>query len=191
MFRLKGVSMQSAIASSDEDLLARVRQGDPRAEHELYAMHAPFAVRRARQNGAQQADAEDFVAEAFFRVLRQLRLGGGPQTHFRSYLIAAVNNVAIDSRKGQPGREWATETLEDHTVYAASTRDPQELVEVRSAINDAMRELPARWRDILWRIDVEGTKPAVVAQECGASAQSIHALVYRARRALRAAYERA
>jgi RNA polymerase sigma factor (sigma-70 family) len=178
----------TAAVTSDEELLNRVRLGDPEAEHQLYATHAPVAVRLARQNGAQHADAEDFVSEAFIRVLRQLRLGRGPQTHFRSYLLTAVHNVAIDSRKGQPGREWATDTIEDQGSYTADTRDPQELVEVRTAINDAMRELPERWRQVLWQVEVEGTKPAAVAEEYGATAQSVYALVYRARKALRAAY---
>jgi RNA polymerase sigma factor (sigma-70 family) len=173
---------------TDAELIARVRAGDLSAERALYLTHAPVAIRLARQNGAQHADAEDYVSEAFLRVLRQLRLGRGPHTHFRSYLLTAVHNVAIDSHKGQSGREWATDTLEDRTSYSADTRDPQELVEVRAAITSAMHELPQRWRQVLWQVEVEGAKPAAVAEQEGATAQSIHALVYRARKALRAAY---
>jgi len=180
--------MHALAETDDRELLARVRRGDAAAEHALYLAHAAPAVRRTRWSGVQQADAEDYVSEAFLRVLRQLRKGSGPDTHFRSYLLAAVRNVAADSRKGQPGREWATDVDDDAPSGAHDPADPQALVETRLLVRNAMNNLPPRWRDILWRLDVEGHKPATLALESGVSAQSIYALAYRARRALRIAY---
>ncbi|MDP9093179.1 MAG: hypothetical protein M3N95_09640 [Actinomycetota bacterium] len=64
---------------TDRALIDRVRAGDQAAEQMLYRMYLSPALRRARILGAQPADAEDYVAEAFLRVLRCLR-GGAART---------------------------------------------------------------------------------------------------------------
>lgn len=175
----------------DQALLRRVRAGDPAAEQELYRAYAGVALRRASQLGAQHADAEDFVAEAFLRVLRQIRKGNGPDGPFGPYLYAALRNLAADAHRGQRGRERPTDEMGAVSDRVASGPDPQDEIETRLSIQAAMRRLPARWREILWRVHVEGHSPAALAAELGASTQSISALAYRARKALRCAYAEA
>jgi RNA polymerase sigma factor (sigma-70 family) len=175
----------------DQALMRRVRTGDPAAEQELYRVHAGVALRRAAQLGAQHADAEDFVAEAFLRVLRQLRKGNGPNGPFGPYLYAALRNLAADAHRGQRGRERPTEEMGTVTDRVAAGPDPQDEIETRLSIQAAMQRLPARWREILWRVHVEGHSTAALAAEFGASTQAISALAYRARKALRCAYAEA
>ncbi len=174
---------------ADSRLMQRVRDGDLAAESELYRAHSDAAVRRAIQFGAQQADAEDFVHEAFVRVIRQLRKGKGPDHAFRPYLITAVRNVAADAHRGQRGREIPVSEYGLGAEIAMLTEDPQDQIELRDTVQLAMCDLPQRWKDILWRLDVEGQTPAAIAVEIGATAQAISALGYRARRAFRKAYD--
>jgi RNA polymerase sigma factor (sigma-70 family) len=176
------------LALMDSWLMARVRAGDLAAETELYQAHSSAAVRRAMQYGAQPADAEDYMHEAFVRVIRQLRKGKGPDRAFRPYLIAAVRNVAADAHRGQRGREVPSPDAVFATEPVTAAADPQEQVEVRSSVQHAMCGLPQRWKDILWRLDVEGQTPASIADEIGVTPQSISALAYRARKAFRLAY---
>jgi RNA polymerase sigma factor (sigma-70 family) len=179
----------NTLSLADAGLMNRVRRGDLAAESELYRMHAGAAVRRAMQFGAQPADAEDFMHEAFVRVIRQLRKGLGPDRAFRPYLIAALRNVAADAHRGQRGREVP---IADGVLVGeagAKGDDPQEQIAVRTSVQSAMCSLPPRWKDILWRLDVEGQTPASVASEIGVTAQSISALAYRARKAFRKAYD--
>ena len=175
--------------TDDAALMDRVRAGDERAEAELYRQHRTAALRRAVQFGAQQADAEDFVHEAFMRVIRQLRKGRGPDGPFRPYLIAAVRNAAADAHRGQRGRELPVDDIAVTADGPARAVDPHHTLEVRSAVSAAMRSLPQRWKDVLWLLDVEGHTPTSIAGATGVSAQSVSALAYRARRALRHAYE--
>jgi RNA polymerase sigma factor (sigma-70 family) len=172
----------------DRDLMDRVRRGDLGAESELYRLHAAVALRRAIQLGAQPADAEDFVHEAFVRVIRALRKGSGPEEVFRPYLIAAIRNVAADAHRGQRGRETPSTDALPRYEASVTTRDPQHEIEMRLQVQAAMRGLPQRWKDILWRLDVEGETPSSIAGASGVSPQSISALAYRARRAFRQAY---
>jgi RNA polymerase sigma factor (sigma-70 family) len=179
------------LAGADGRLIARVRNGDVAAETELYRTHAGAAVRRAMQYGAQRADAEDFMHEAFVRVIRQLRKGKGPEHAFWPYLATAVRNAAADSHRGQRGREVPSSDAILGAEPANRSDDLQEQYEVRSSVQRVMCGLPPRWKDILWRLDVEGQTPASVADEMGVTPQSISALAYRARKAFRLAYEAA
>jgi RNA polymerase sigma factor (sigma-70 family) len=173
----------------DRMLINRVRAGDQSAEHLLYRTYAAPALRRARQLGAQQADAEDYVAEAFLRVLRQLRQGGGPDGLFAPYLYAALRNLAADAHRGQRGRELPTDQIGTTIDLCTHRSDPEDEVATRMSVHEAMDELPYRWRDVLWRMHVEGQSPSALAEELGATPQSVSALAYRARKALRCAYE--
>jgi RNA polymerase sigma factor (sigma-70 family) len=170
-------------------LINRVRAGDQTAEQVLYRTYAEPALRRARQLGAQPADAEDYVAEAFLRVLRQLRQGGGPDGLFAPYLYAALRNLAADAHRGQRGRELPTDQIGTTIDLCTRGSDPEDEVANRMSMQEAMDDLPYRWRDVLWRMHVEGESPSALAEEIGATAQSVSALAYRARKALRCAYE--
>jgi hypothetical protein len=55
-------------------------------------------------------------------------------------------------------------------------------------ITQAFSSLPERWRTVLWQVEVEGERPAVVAPHFGLSANATAALARRARDGLRAAY---
>ncbi len=182
--------LSSAELDDEQALLTRIRSGDIEAEGVLYVKHVDVALRRAAQLGAQRADAEDFVAEAFIRVLRQLRKGKGPNGPVRPYLWASLRNVAADSYRGQRGRERPTEEL--GAVHGAGAgSDPQTEIDISHAVRLAMRSLPVRWREVLWLLDVEGRSPAELAADRGVTPQSISAVAYRARKALRRAYHEA
>jgi RNA polymerase sigma factor (sigma-70 family) len=178
-------AMPAPDESADVNLIDRARRGDRTAERDLYLRFADVAVRRAIQRGAQRADAEDYVAEAFLRIIRQLRAGNGPRGPFAPYLHASVRNAAADARRGQRGRERPTATVALTAVPAAESRVEYD---VRAALAAAMRSLPRRWREVLWSVEVEGRPPALVAAELGVTAQAASALAYRARRGLRRAY---
>jgi hypothetical protein len=55
-------------------------------------------------------------------------------------------------------------------------------------ITRAFSSLPERWRVVLWRVEVEGERPATVAPHFGLSPNAMSALARRAREGLRAAY---
>lgn len=174
--------------ATDQALSNRVRGGDRSAEQVLYRTYAAPALRRARQLGAQPADAEDYVAEAFLRAFWQLRRGRGPTGCFAPYLYTILRNLAADSYRGQHGRELPTDQI-GVTIDSCATRpEPADVVEARMSVRAAMATLPPRWRDVLWRMHVEGLSPAALAEEFGGSPRAVSAVAFRARRALRLAY---
>ncbi|MFC0198728.1 sigma-70 family RNA polymerase sigma factor, partial [Microbacterium arthrosphaerae] len=168
---------------SDEDLVAAARAGDDAAYAVLWERHVASA-RNAARAVSPNVDPDDIVSEAFTSILSAIRKGGGPQDGFRPYLFAAVRNVAASW-----GRRAAETPLDDLDERAAdSAAEFAELVADRSVLAQAFRELPARWRTLLWYIEVEGMKPREVAPLLGMTPNAVSALVYRAREGFKQAW---
>jgi len=176
--------------STDEALIERIHSGDAMAEHELYRGHHGYALRVAIARGAQLSDAEDFVQEAFIRILGYLRRGNRPTGSFRPYLSAAVRNAAADAHRRGSSREYPCPDA--GVLLAASTQSaPHDEVEARAVLHGALRDLPVSTREMLWLLDVEGYSIAYVADASGVSAPTLAARASRARRAARRAIARA
>ncbi len=170
---------------SDAELISAVRDGHTTAYGELFTRHVEAARRLARQL-TPAADVEDLVSEAFAKVLTIVQRGGGPDLAFRAYLLTAVRSLHIDSVRGavklRPVDDFAP--FDDGVPF----RDTAvEGFENRAAAR-AFATLPERWQLVLWHTEVEGQKPAEVAQLLGMSPNSVSALAYRAREGLRQAF---
>ncbi len=55
-------------------------------------------------------------------------------------------------------------------------------------VDRAFQALPARWRRVLWQLEVEGRRPRDLADELGMTPNAVAALGMRARAGLRKAY---
>ena len=171
---------------SDADLIVAARGGDEAAYAELYSRHVGGARAAARSLIRSRSDADDLVSEAFTRVLRALRNGGGPELAFRPYLLTAVRNAFYDrTRKDQrvDVREEVPEDLDAVLLSRAAMAG-----EDKEMIARAFANLPERWQTVLWHTEVEGRSPAEVAPMLGIAPNAVAALAYRAREGLREAY---
>ncbi len=183
---------------SDAELLAAARLGqDETADRldkaagdsayaTLYRRHVSAARNLARQFVRGRPEAEDIVAEAFARVLGQLRRGGGPDGAFRPYLLTTVRRVAIDRLRAE-GKLVVSDQMEAYDP-GVPFADPAVADLERTMIVRAFASLPERWRTVLWHTEVEGARPAEVAASLGLTANGVAALAYRAREGLRQAY---
>jgi RNA polymerase sigma factor (sigma-70 family) len=165
---------------------------------ELYVEHAP-AARRLALSMVPPDVADDIVAEAFTRVLGAIRAGGGPGVTFRGYLLTAVRNLASDwlrTRRrttvlsdvaGEAGDRTAERSGAISSVSSGAEVQAEARAEAR-LVARAFARLPARWRAVLWHLEIEGEAPAAVAPLFGLSANGVSALAVRAREGLRQAY---
>jgi RNA polymerase sigma factor (sigma-70 family) len=170
---------------SDAELISAVRGGDTTAYGELFSRHVDSARRLARQL-ASAGDVEDLVSEAFAKVLTIVQRGGGPDLAFRAYLLTAVRSLHIDGIRGAT----RLRPVDDFTPFDDGIPFRDTAVEgfENKAAARAFATLPERWQLVLWHTEVEGQKPAEVAQLLGMSANSVSALAYRAREGLRQAF---
>jgi RNA polymerase sigma factor (sigma-70 family) len=172
-------------APGDAELISAVRGGDVDAYGELFARHVGAARRLGRQL-VSAGDVDDLVSDAFAKVLAVLQRGGGPDLAFRAYLLTAMRRLHIDRiRAGARVR-----TTDDLTPYDPGVpfHDTAVAGFESAAAAKAFASLPERWQMVLWHTEVEGAKPAEVAELLGMSANSVSALAYRAREGLRQAY---
>lgn len=177
---------QPTAGHDDSYYLARARAGEPDAYAELYRRHH-LAVLRAAWAIAGPSLAEELTAEAFTNTLRALRRGGGPDHGFRTYLVTAVRHAHIDfSRRTQ--RVLNVDDIAAYSDLADDPVDPWQVLLENAIVRDAFATLPERWREVLWRREVEGRSVSEVGEMLGISAGAVAQLDYRAREGLRRAY---
>lgn len=169
----------------DRTLLERLRAGEDAAFGELFSRHSAAVFRLALGLAGDRAEADDLTAEAFFRVLQAIRRGAGPVDNVRGYLLIVVRRVAWEwsmRRRDVPVSD------EELTHRTPSDPDTSGQFTERNLIRRAFTSLPERWRKVLWKMEVEGERPAAVATNFGLSPNATAALARRARQGLRAAY---
>ncbi|MET1038169.1 MAG: sigma-70 family RNA polymerase sigma factor [Aeromicrobium sp.] len=169
----------------DGELLALTRSGNQDAYAALFERYSYAALRLARHLG-QKDESDDVVSESFAQVLDLLNRGKGPDRAFRAYLFTTVRHECGRRAKA---RQRVMPTDDDDQIdapveFGAGRLDMFE----RTAIRAAYESLPARWRTVLWHLDVEGRKPNELGPLLDLSPNSVSALVYRARSGLREAY---
>ena len=169
---------------ADEDLIRLCREtGDRRAYAELYERHKGSARAAAAALRVPRSEREDVVAEAFANVLAALRRGGGPVEAFRPYLIAAVRNITFSqARRAARADDGCRRLAVEANIAALPQPEPND------AVVTAFDQLPERWRRILIAVEVEGRRPADLADELGLTPNAVSALIARARRGLRQNY---
>ncbi len=177
---------QVDIADLDEAaLVAAARLGDREAYAELYRRFRPTARAAVAAMGVPRFDRDDIVDEAFANILSAFQRGNGPVDQFRPYLIAAVRNLVYNqtrraARADEGCRRLSVDLLREQMAPGAEFEP--------DVLRRALDQLPARWRQILQQVEIDGRRPAELAVELGMSANAIAALSSRARRGLRSAY---
>ncbi|HJQ07703.1 MAG TPA: sigma-70 family RNA polymerase sigma factor, partial [Nocardioides sp.] len=174
-----------ATVALEEQLLQRVRAGDSGAFQELYDAHLDGALQLARILVGRDG-ADELVSESFARVLSALSGGAGPTTNFRAYLHVTIRNGYRDTfRTAQEAPVSDQPWLLDE-----ATPTVEEMVDGldESVATDALTTLPERWQQVLWHVEVEGRKPAEVAELMDLSPRTVSSLAHRAREGLKQAY---
>src|SRR5919201_914276 len=183
-----GAGEMADAGGDDRTLLVRVRAGDDDAFTELYERHVGPVRRLAWALTRNAAEAEDLVAEAFFRVLRVVRRGSGPIDNARPYLLTVARRIA-----GEWSSRQSEIPVEDVALSGTAVQEEHDTsgnIEVEMLAR-AFKSLPPRWQRVLWHVEVEGSGPSSVAPMLGLTPNATAQLAHRAREGLRAAYVQA
>ncbi|MEU2718298.1 sigma-70 family RNA polymerase sigma factor [Streptomyces sp. NPDC007205] len=181
-------SGREAVESSDQELAQSVRDGDTEAFGVLFLRHRNAATRLASMYADDAHTVQDFVAEAFSRVLQALRSGGGPSSSFRSYLLKVLRNVVAEWGRNA-GRQVYVPDVSPYEMEYAESAGCEALKNYEyGLVIEALTSLSERWRTVLWCTVVQSQQPAALANMMGASPNGVAALAYRAKEGLRQAY---
>jgi RNA polymerase sigma-70 factor (ECF subfamily) len=171
---------------SDHDLMARAARGDERAFRTLVARHTSPALGLARRILRNDARAEEIVQDAMLRVWINAPRWR-PEAAFRTWLYRVVVNLCLNEK-----RRPADLPLEHAGEPADPAPDAVAALEARErdrSLAAAIDALPARQRAAIVLTYQEGLGNAEAAAVLDISVSGLEALLVRARRTLRAAFD--
>lgn len=163
--------------------------GIPASFDEVILPHLDAAYRLARWLIGNEHDAEDIVQEACLRALRYFRTFSGGNS--RAWFLPIVRNTCYGWR-GHTRHLPSDVFDEEQHSGATQTTDPETLT-LQAAnvalIEHAMRELPARFRELLLLRELEGLSYQELAAVLGIPMGSVMSGLSRARHAFRRVLE--
>lgn len=182
--RMDGASLQP---TDDNDLIARVAQGDREALRVLYERHAPRVWRVARRYLGSDADASDVTQSVFAGLVEGARRFE-PRARFSTWLYRVTANRCLNFRTS--ARERLDTGLDDvaEEALAAPSRDEpdaQVLSAERAALlADALGRLPERQRIAIVLSRFEDLSYDEIARALDCTVPTVESLLFRARRNL-------
>lgn len=150
---------------------------------EAYAAHAGELYGFAARSLGDAGLAEEAVQETFLRAWRAGRRFDPQIGSLRTWLFAILRNVVIDLGRARAARPTAAASEVDVPV------EPLEDTLVAWQVEEAMRRIGDRHREVLVETYYRGRPYAEVAGELGIPVGTVKSRVYYALRALRVALE--
>lgn len=188
--------VSSSVSSSAESTLAtntepqRLEPGrhtparlTPAVTESLFVAHASAVYRYARSR-LPAAEAEDVVAEVFAVAWRKGELPDNP----RAWLLGVARKVMANQVRAQQRRDALVERVRAHP--AAAGQDGVRLVGELDELRRALALLRPADREVIALLAAAELSTPEVAQVLGCTTATAATRVHRARRRLRAAYER-
>ena len=175
-------SVSSVVAVDDtiEELVARVRRGDPRAFEVVVRQHLRPAYVVALAVLRRPTDAEDVAQEALIVALERIDTLREAK-HFRSWLLQIVRNQALNWRSRRRLRD-VTREAPSELAYDAS---PPDALAFRFRLLEAMAVLGSTEREVVLLHDLEGWTHAEIAEALEISVVMSRQHLFQARRKLR------
>jgi RNA polymerase sigma-70 factor (ECF subfamily) len=177
--------MLSGTDVSDEQLVARCRQGDEQAWNDLVQRFSRYVLAIAAQGfRLSDADAEDVFQEVFARVyvkLDTLR----DDASVRAWIGQLTRRLATDRLRLASNRETPAEKLPDPGAIDVAL----ERIDLALDVHEAMRVLPGNCREILDRFFARDQSYQTIAGELGIPAGTIASRISRCLTKLRSELE--
>jgi len=183
---------------TDDELVARAREGDAAAFGELVLRHQAAVFRAALAATGSASDADDVAQEAFLLAFR--RLGSFREaSSFKTWLLSITWNQAINRRRAST-RWWRrmiafgdAGSQQVGVAFASAAYTPEQLAgaeELRCAIGRAIAVLPRKLRDALLLAQSGDYSYGEIAAMLGAPEGTVKWRVSEARRQVKAALQK-
>jgi len=176
---------------TDDDLVARYRDGDADAFDALFDRHHAAAFRFANAMLGDRPAAEDVMQETFLAVARTAR-SYQPRGRFRTWLMQIVRNRCLNRLEQARARRAAFEQAglrAEPPAHRPSPADCAQRNEQMDRVRAALAELPDRQREALALYAFEQLTYQEIAAVLGAPLNTVKVLIHRARAGIAAAVE--
>jgi RNA polymerase sigma-70 factor (ECF subfamily) len=183
----------SSTSLADDELVRRIRAGDPAAFELIMRRYNRRLFRIARSILRDPLEAEDAVQEAYLRAYANLGSFKGP-LGFSAWICRIVSNEAL----GRLRQRTRVVSLDDYrSASEPSTRsealrtmqpNPERLAlssELRRALEHAIDALPPEFAAVFMLRAVEGLSIAETSESLGIRPETVKTRFHRARKLLR------
>lgn len=178
--------MDSFAVSTDDALLARMRAGDERAFEAIYLRYQGRIYRFVLHMTGSPAAAEDVTQEVFLTLICQPERFDSRRGTLQAFLYGIGRNHALrhlERERDLAGSADLDEAMfadapdaESHDTLAELTRG-----EMVRQVQEAVRSLPAIYREVIVLCDLQEMTYAEAAQVLASAAGTIRSRLHRAR----------
>jgi RNA polymerase sigma-70 factor, ECF subfamily len=180
----------------DQPLIAALQSGDPGAFETLLRDYGPRLLRLARRMLMNEEDARDALQDAFVSVYRSIGRFEATSS-LSTWLHRIVVNSALmklRTKKRKPEEDiehylprFAEDghQIEPSTAWTESADSILEREELRTAVRNAIQQLPEPYRIVLQLRDIEEMSTAETADLLGTTSNIVKIRLHRARQALK------
>ena len=188
MHVVSGAILDRWTALTDEDIVARVLDGQTALYEVLMRRHNERIYRAARAIIRDEDEAEDVMQQAHVNAYAHLRQFDG-RAKFSTWLTKIAVHEAL-ARARKRGRYEAVDFTEEENqvVERQPSRDPEHRAfagELRSLLESSIDELPDGLREVFMLREVDGLNTAETAECLGVSEDVVKTRLSRSRAALR------
>jgi len=188
MHVVSGAILDRWTALSDEEVVARVVEGQTALFEVLMRRHNERIYRAARSIVRDEDEAEDVMQQAYVNAYAHLRQFDG-RARFSTWLTKIAIHEAL-ARVRKRGRTGSVDDIEGESeaVEHQTAPDPEHRAfagELRSLLESAIDELPDGLREVFMLREVDGLSTADTAACLGVSEDVVKTRLSRGRAALR------
>lgn len=171
----------------DEVLVSRARGGDRAALETLVAQCRPLVYRWALVRTGDRDEADDVTQTVLIRLSDRLESFRG-EARFTTWLFQVTRSVVLGFARRRSRRRRAVEVHNRQYDAGTAAPAPEDLDSRALArlVRAAFDGLPARQREVLDLVDLQGHSAAEVSRMLGIEPATARVHLLRARRAVRA-----
>jgi RNA polymerase sigma-70 factor, ECF subfamily len=175
---------------SNQELVARIRQGEAEAEAALYEKFAARVYFTALSETNSKEDAEDVRAETFLRVIQALR-----QDKLRSAdsLPSFIVGITLNVVRELVRQKYRADSLEDYEFDIAGDGSLEQVfldAETSRALQEAARQLKPREQQFLRLYYYEELPTPEIAQKLGIKEERLRLIKSRTLQSFREIYKK-
>ena len=132
-------------ALADEDVLARMADGDPAAFGVIYDRHSTAAYSLAYRIAGRRSTADDIVQEAFLSLWRSAERYDQSRGSVRTFILGIVHNRSIDGLRRatvHDSRRASDEGIAERFAAPERTDAEVDRRDTAATVRQALAELP-------------------------------------------------
>lgn len=179
-------------ALTDEQVVARILEGETALYEILMRRHNQRLYRAVRAIVRNEAEAEDILQETYVLAYRALR-----QFEGRAQLSTWLTRIAVNEALGRMRKAARFDSLEetyeeDGAPKVVAVTDPSvspetqaAAAETRALLEEAIDKLPLPYRQVFMLREVEGLSTEETAESLGVGLDNVKTRLFRARAMLR------